>query len=148
VLEWDKQQQYEGHAQLIFRLKDQHGNAVEQFDVRLNSASQNHDSPKLERMIEDHHGNKKDKGTITFYLRTQSFDRKRKVWRELLSDVAGVSVEITGYEPDSGDISYVPMNIQLDRAQINALLQSFRTTIIDITLVRLPSDRVFTVERG
>jgi hypothetical protein len=40
------------------------------------------------------------------------------------------------------------MNIQLDRAQINALLQSFRTTIIDITLVRLPSDRVFTVERG
>jgi hypothetical protein len=148
VLEWDKQQQYEGHAQLIFRLKDQHDNAVEQFDVRLNSASQNPASPKLERMIEDHHGNKKDKGTITFYLRTQSFDRKRKVWRELLSDVAGVSVEITGYEPDSGDISYVPMNIQLDRAQINALLQSFRTTIIDITLVRLPSDRVFTVEPG
>jgi hypothetical protein len=40
------------------------------------------------------------------------------------------------------------MNIELDQAQINALLQSFRTTIIDITLVRLPSERVFNVEPG
>jgi hypothetical protein len=148
VLEWDKQQQYEAHAQLIFRLKDQYGHAVEHFDVRLNSAGQDKDLPKLEKMIEDHHGNKKDKGTITFYLRTQKYDSKKKVWRELLNEVAGVSVEITGYEPDSGDISYVPMNIELDQTQINALLQSFRTTIIDITLVRLPSERVFNVEPG
>lgn len=148
LLEWDKQQQYEGHAQLIFRLKDQYGNAVEHFDVRLNSDSSKNDLPKLERMIEDHHGNKKDDGTITFYLRTQKFDSKKKIWRELLSDVAGVSVEITGYEPDSGNISYVPMNIQLDNAKINALVQSFRTTIIDITLVRLPSDQVFEIVQG
>lgn len=148
VLEWNKQQQYEGHAQLIFRLRDQYGHAVEHFDVCLNSDSKDIKQPKLEKMIEDHHGNKQDKGTITFYLRTQKFDEKKKVWKELLSEVAGIAVEITGYEPDSGDISYVPMNIELGNAEINALLQSFRTTIIDITLVRMPSEQVFKVERG
>lgn len=149
LLEWNKQEQYEGHAQLIFRLKDQFGNAVEHFDVRLNSDTKNRDMQRLEKMIEDHHGNKKDKGTITFYLRTQKFKAKgqRKTWQELLKEVATVNVEITGYEPESGDISYVPMNIQLDKEQINALLQSFKTTIIDVTLVRLPSENVFKVEK-
>ena len=147
LLDWNKQEQYEGHAQLIFRLKDQYGNAVEHFDVRLNSA-ENNGLPKLEKMIEDHHGNKKDKGTITFYLRTQKFDKKTKSWKELLNNVAAVNVEITGHEPDSGDISYVPMNIQLDSAQVNSLVQSFRTTIIDVTLVRLPSTQVFEVSKA
>jgi hypothetical protein len=99
-------------------------------------------------MTEDHHGNKKDKGTITFYLRTQEFDKKTKSWKELLKNVAAVNVEITGHEPDSGDISYVPMNIQLESAQVNALVQSFRTTIIHVTLVRLPSTQVFEVSKA
>ena len=102
----------------------------------------------LFRPIEDHHGNKKDKGTITFYLRTREFDKKTKSWKDLLNNVAAVNVEITGHEPDSGDISYVPMNIQLDSAQVNALVQSFRTTIIDVTLVRLPSTQVFEVSKA
>ena len=146
--EWNKQAQYEGHAQLIFRLKDQNGNAVEHFDIRLNSENTKEDVPKLEKMIEDHHGNKVDKGAITFYLRTQKFNPRSKSWRDLLKTVAAVNVEITGYEPESGEISYVPVNIELDNAQINEVLQSFRTTIIDVTLARLPSAHVFEIEQA
>lgn len=33
LLEWDKQSQYDAHAQLIFRIRDQFDNAVEDFDI-------------------------------------------------------------------------------------------------------------------
>ena len=39
LLEWDPQSQYEGHAQLIFRLKDQNGDPVEHYDIFFNSES-------------------------------------------------------------------------------------------------------------
>jgi hypothetical protein len=150
LLEWNKQEQYEGHAQIIFRLKDQDGKPVENFDVRFNSESARKGEEKLEKCIEDHHGNKVDKGAITFYLRTQKFEsrRSKRPWRERLENVAPLTVEVTGDEPDSDDIAYIPVNIELDNAEINALIQSFRTTIIDITLVRLPSTRVFAIEKG
>lgn len=143
LIQWNKQQQYEGHAQLIFRLKDQYGTGIEHFDVRLNSESAMADQEKLEKMIEDHHGNKNDSGTITFYLRTQKFNNKDKTWGELLHNVAPVNIEITAHEPDSDDIAYVPMNIQLGTGEVKALVQSFRTTIVDVVLVRLPSANVF-----
>jgi len=150
LLEWNKQEQYEGHAQLIFRLKDQEGRPVENFDIRFNSEGAKKDEEKLERFIEDHHGNKVDKGAITFYLRTQKYEsrRTRKPWRERLENVAPLTVEITGDEPESEDIAYIPLNIELDNAEVNALIQSFRTTIIDVTLVRLPSSKVFAIEKG
>ena len=148
LIEWDKHSQYEGHAQLVFRLRDQNGNAVEHFDINIRSVQANPDQPRLERMIEDHHGNKKDKGAITFYLRTQEFVKRSKSWRDLLESVAPVSVEITGHEPGSDEIAYVPINIELDQTEVNAVLQSFRTTIIDVTLARLPSNRVFAIEPG
>lgn len=144
LFEWNKQEQYEGHAQLIFRLKDQFGNAVEHFDITLKSDREENGKNRLEKMIEDKHTNKKDKGAITFYLRTQKFD---KTWNELLPNVASVDVEITGYEPFSKNISYLPMTIRLNRDQINEILQSFRTTIIDITLARLPGDPVFEIKK-
>lgn len=148
LLDWNKQEQYEGHAQLIFRLRDQHGKPVEHFDIKFTSDARNKKATKLEKMIEDHHGNKKDKGTITFYLRTQKFNKRGKSWQELLENIAPVNVEITGHEPDSHDVAYVPMNIELDNDEINVLLQSFRTTIIDVTMVRLPSDQVFNIQQG
>lgn len=145
LLEWDKQAQYEGHAQLIFRIRDQFGNAVKHFDINIHSDRKNREQRPLEKMVEDHHGNKQDGGTITFYLRTQQFNRRSKTWRDLLQDVAPVDIEITGHEPLSGDIRYVPLSLRLGSAEIQHMLQSFRTTIIDITLARLPSEQVFKI---
>jgi hypothetical protein len=146
IFEWNKQSQYEGHAQLIFRLVDQFENAVEHFDVTFKTVEISEGRPRLEKMIEDRHCNKKDKGTITFYLRTQSFDKKNKQWIDLLDNVSDLDIEITGYEPLSGDIAYLPVKIHLTSALIQRLIQSFRTTIVDVELVRLPSEKVFTIE--
>ena len=96
-------------------------------------------------MIEDKHNNTKYPGTLTFYLRTVRFKNKR--WNDKICNIAPIDFEITAYEPGSNEISYVPLNIGLSSEDICHILQNFRTTIIDITLVRLPSDQVFKIEK-
>ena len=145
ILEWNVQAQYEGHAQLIFRIRDQFGNGVEHYDITFRSRGGSN-RLRLESLIEDRRGNKNYEGTMTFYLRTQKFARKR--WRELLENLQPLDVEITGSEPLSSDINYVPLKISLTSQQVASVLKSFQTTIIDIQLARLPSKNVFKVTRG
>lgn len=146
LTEWDPQQQYEGHAQLIFRLRDQNGAPVEHYDVFINSRPEK-DSPqtRLESLIEDKHINRKDKGIIVFYLRTQKFAKNTFV--DVLKTAAPLDLEITGHEPLSGDIAYLPVNIRLTSEAVRAMVHSFQTTIIDVVLARVPSGNVFDVEK-
>ena len=144
LTEWNPQEQYEGHAQLIFRIRDQQGLPVEHFDVFLNSADQPK-TVKLESMIEDKHCNKRDPGTITFYLRTQQFNKRSKTWQERLKTVAPLSLEITGEEPSASEITYLPLSLNLTTGQIQSMVKTFQTTVIDVVLVRLPSPDVFTI---
>jgi hypothetical protein len=148
LAEWNKQSQYERHSQLIFRIRDQFGNGVEHFDVTFKSTKMDKNQKRLERMIEDRHANTQDRGTIIFYLRTVNFIKRSKSWRDLLSNIAACDIEITGTEPESDDIAYVPLNMRLDSTQVKTILESFKTTIIDITLVRLPSNKVFEINRA
>lgn len=146
AFDWNKQQQYEGHAQLVFRLRDQYGRQIENFDITLKSTPANTRKERLEAMIEDKHLNKRNKGTITFYLRTQRFDNAKKRWRELLEDAATVHFEITAHEDQSEDIAFVPLSVKLPPKQLCAAIQTFRTTVVDVTLLRLPSANVFAVK--
>ncbi|EDY83774.1 hypothetical protein VDG1235_3401 [Verrucomicrobiia bacterium DG1235] len=146
ALEWNKQSQYEGHAQLIFRLKDQFGTEISDFDITIKSTPPGTRKNKLEHMIEDKHLNKKNKGTITFYLRTQKFNKRSKKWTELLDRVPTVHLEITAHEDKSDDIEFAPLSIKLTPTNIRALIQTFRTTIVDVTLLRLPSPKVFSLK--
>ncbi len=147
AFEWNKQSQYEGHAQLIFRLQDQFGAEVEDFDITIKSTPANTRKNKLEEMIEDKHLNKKTKGTITFYLRTQKFSKRSKKWTELLDNVTTVHLEITAHEDHSDQIAFAPLSIKLTPSKIRSLVQSFRTTIVDVTLLRLPTTKVFEISQ-
>jgi hypothetical protein len=148
LTEWDPHSQYEGHTQLIFRIRDQQGTPVEHFDIYFKSSPTPKNTNALESMIEDRHNNKKDKGTITFYLRTQQFKKGSKnPWKNLLDQVAPLTLEITGEEPLSGDIAYVPLSVKLKPSEIQRMIRSFQTTVIDVTLARLPSANVFKIDR-
>ena len=147
-LEWDRQAQYEGHAQLIFRIRDQFGEAVEHHDITFRTkVKPKKGQERLEDMIEDKHVNKAHPGTITFYLRVQEF--KNKAFRDRLERITSrLHFEITGHEKESGDIDYLPLMIELEPEQIRSMIQAFRTTLIDITLLRLPSKNVFSLTRA
>jgi len=144
LLDWNKQAQYEGHAQLIVRVRDQFGNGVEHFDITIKSRGTSKSKVRLEKLIEDHHGNKSHHGTITYYLRTQTCDKG--TWCDQIATILPVDVEITGHESLSDEIAYVPLNIRLTAKQAASIVNSFQTTIIDVQLVRIPSLKVFSVK--
>ncbi len=145
LTDWNKQEQYEAHAPIVFRIRDQFGEEVAHHDVTFKSRGVGTHS--LEHMIEDRHENGKNSGTVTFYLRTQSFDRQ-KGWQNLLEDARRLEFEITGEEPASEDIRYLPLTMEISQANIPRLLQNFRTTVVDVTLLRLPASRVLRLTKG
>ena len=142
LTEWNKQEQYEGHAQLIFRLRDQYGEEVTDYDITFRS-TRSGSANRIERMIEDKHVNTKNPSVTTYYLRTQKFESDNEAWTDRLLSTATVDFEITGHETDSEDIAYVPLSVRLTPQQVQRVLQTFRTTVVDVELVRLPSQRVF-----
>jgi len=147
LLEWNTQKQYEGHAQLVFRIRDQFGRGVEHFDITFRSKSKR-GKVELESLIEDRRMNKNHPGTLTFYLRTQEFKKGSKRWKDLVSDLCAVDVEISADEPNAKEIQYIPLNLRLTCDQVASALKSFETTVIDIELVRLPSHEVFAISEG
>ncbi|MCZ6506962.1 MAG: hypothetical protein O7A04_02780 [Acidobacteria bacterium] len=145
LTDWSKQEQYEAHAQIVFRIRDQFGEDVAHSDVTFKSRGVG--TYRLDRMIEDKHENGKNPGTVTFYLRTQKFDREEG-WQDLLGDTQRLEFEITGEEPASEDIRYLPLTIEISQANMPKLLQNFRTTLVDVTLLRLPSNQVLSLTKG
>lgn len=145
ITEWDKQAQYEAHTQVIFRIRDQYGVDVEHHDITFKSRGVG--ANRIERMIEDVYKNKLHKGTTTFYLRTQTYSSESG-FEDLLNNCKRLDVEITGEEPSSDDIRYLPLTIELTRANVPRVLQNFRTTVVDVTLLRLPSQKVFRLTRS
>ncbi len=145
---WNKHTQYEGHAQLIFRIRDQFGIGVKDFDITIKTLGTGSKKIRLETLIEDVHKNGKHHGTLTYYMRTQSYNKRMKRWDELLNSISPVNVEITGHEPDSDDVKYVPLNLKLTSSQLREIISSFQTTIIDVELLRLPRRNVFQISKG
>jgi hypothetical protein len=145
---WDPHKQYEGHSQLVFRLNDQFGEPVASHDITFNSGGRRGQA-RLETMIEDKHVNRAHRGTVTYYLRTQRYVQKGK-GREItsrLDDVAPVDFEVTGHEPQSGEIAYLPLRLKLTAAEVRKVIQPFRTTVVDVTLLRLPTGKVFRLKK-
>ena len=143
LTEWNKQAQYEAHSQVIFRVRDQFGVDVEDHDITFKSTGAG--TFRLEKMIEDKHQNRRHPGNVTYYLRTQRFDRGAG-WQDLLKDTKGIDLEITGEERDSEEIRYVPLTLRLSRARIPQILQNLRTTVVDVELLRVPSRQVLKLE--
>ncbi len=143
--EWYPRSQYEKHAMVIFRIRDQHGNSVEHFDLYLKSdTSQAKDAVSLPKLLEDKHINRYEKGTMTMYFRLQ---KSENGFEDLLDHVLGLDLEITGHEPLSDEILYVPFSHRLEPDDIRGLIKPLATTVVDVVLLRLPSSKVFAITR-
>jgi hypothetical protein len=91
----------------------------------------------------DKHVNEVNPNIIAFYLRTDAFDSGKKGWVPLVPEVKNCALEITAVEPETGEILYLPLRLELDTDQLQQWVQGDRTTIVDVELLRLPSPKVF-----
>lgn len=143
---WNKQQQYEAHAQIIFRLRDQYARPIKHYDITFNSKKVSNDKQqKIEWFIEDKHRNLKEDGILTFYLRVVSFDKRSKTYINKMDSVTDLDLEITAYENGTDRITFVPINYRIEADYLRKLVQPFRTTLVDIEMARLPGLEVFDI---
>lgn len=139
----DPRAQYDAHAQLVFRLRDQYGKPVKHFDIFF------HSLPGcalcINELFEHTHKNRRTDGNIVFYLRTSRFSEKAQSWVDRLADIDTVQLEIAPVEPRTGDIRYLPLCLTLSGKRLRRFVQPHRTTVVDVTLMRLPAPGVFRV---
>lgn len=140
--------QYDAHAQIVFRVRDQDGRPVEHFDIFFDSDLAKNDTElPIGALFQDKHLNEKTPNCICFYLRTHAFDKDKKTWISRVPQVKGCFLEISAVEPGTGEILYLPFRLEFTSAQLERWIQPHRTTVIDVELMRLPSPELFRLVR-
>ncbi len=144
----DPREQYDHHAQVIFRLRDQHGRPVEHFDIFFDSEhSVRKGALAINALFEDNHRNDLTSNVITFYLRTNAWDDTANDWVDRVPEVDSCYLEVSAIEPGTDDILYLPLRYTIPPKLLQVWLRGHQTTIIDIELCRLPSGQVFQLKR-
>ncbi len=145
----DPRNQYDPHAQVIFRLRDQDGLPipVASSDIFFVSEQGAKGTIPVQSIIEHSSVSGVSPNVITFYIRTEKFDRRAKGWVDQLGNVSDFELEITAIEPAAPTlnplVSYLPLRIPLSGKQVKNWIQPHRTTIVDVTLLRLPSPQLY-----
>jgi hypothetical protein len=150
----DQRNQYDAHAQVIFRLRDQDGQSIpiDNADIFFVSNQQLPETTPIQQLIEDVVVSDVSRNVITFYLRTNRFDKNKNDWVYLLDSVQNFAFEITAIEPLTPNrnplVTYVPLRIPLLTENLVRLIQPHRTTVIDVQLVRVPSPDIYMIVRA
>jgi hypothetical protein len=138
------QAQYDHHAMVVIRIRDQDGRPVKSFDVFFDSVqSRNDPSLPIGELIEDKHINGDSPNVIVFYLRTDAWDAKKKDWIARVPQVRGAFLEITAVEPASSDVVYLPMRFKFSAETLAQWIRGHHTTVMDVTLLRVPGPNVY-----
>jgi hypothetical protein len=138
--------QYDRHAQVTVRVRDQHGNAIDDCSIHFNSfGGDARPGLLINELFEDTHQNKTSPDTTTFYLRLERWDRDAGDWVDRLAQVNGVDLEIDCIDPKTERIVFVPLRMRLSTAQLARYVKPHRATLIDIELLRLPARETFSM---
>jgi len=143
----DPRAQYDHHAQLIFRVRDQDQRPVTHFDIYFASEQADTKARPIQTLFEDKHLNELTPNILTFYLRTHAFEKDKQAWVPWVPQVKMCALEISAVEPQTGEILYLPLRLDLDTTLLTRWIQGNRTTILDVELLRLPSPNVFKMIR-
>jgi pimeloyl-ACP methyl ester carboxylesterase len=143
------QSQYDRHAQVVFRLRDQFGRPVTHYDVFFDSVEGKIKTKSLpmRELINDKHINGSDHNIIVFYLRVDKWDENTRDWASQIPATGGCYVEVTAVQPDTGEVKFLPFRMNFTVDQLMAWVQPHRTTIIDIEMYRIGSPDIYRLTR-
>lgn len=140
--------QYDHHAQVIVRMRDQDGRPVRHHDIFFDSVRGRTDpSLPFRELMEYKHVNERSPNILVFYLRTDAFSTEEGTWVPRVPKVNGCFVEVSAVEPETGEILYVPMRFEFSATQLTQWVRGHRTTLVDVELLRLPSPEIYRLVR-
>lgn len=141
-----RQPQYDGFAQVVFRIFDQYNAPVPHFNLYFNSFGGDKATKDIiNDLFMDGHPNGVSKNTITFYIRVEAWDGPKSGWVDKLAEIGGCNIEVDAMEHGNKEVAFVPFNYKLKAKELAEWVQPNKTTVVDVKLYRMPSRNVFRI---
>lgn len=141
------------HTMLVFRVRDDQGHVVEDFDFLLTAGDANDPNLLPRGFLTDRQRNQRNRGTVTYFLNydvlkgcPEVVDPREGTRPLLRARIAGV--EKLGIEVDPHKASerffvrYAMAQVSASREQFEAVIRPHQTTLVDIVLRRMVRDGV------
>lgn len=140
-------------SQLIFRVRDDTGLLVRDFDLIFTAGKQNSPDRLPPGFFIDRQKNHRDTGTLTYYLNyahmmgAPAVKKGKQVLRDALPGSDGLGLRIVPY-PLDGFVHYIPGVLQVSKANLNKMLKPNATTMVDIILHRVLHRGVYRLAKN
>ncbi len=142
---------HDRYCMVIFRIKDNEGYAVTNFDLVLTGP--NSDPDMLPSgFFADRQCNKLNPSTITYFFNydvmagAEAIKKNGEEIRKALPGIDSLGILIHP-RPDEGFIRYLPCKIEASKELFEKALMPNSTTLIDIELQRIVSNEIFRFEK-
>ncbi|MGH8293627.1 MAG: esterase/lipase family protein [Gammaproteobacteria bacterium] len=136
---------------LIFRVRDDQGNALRDFDLIL-TGKDNSPNGLPPGFFIDRQRNHLDPGTITYYLNyarmlgSAAVTYKDKPLRPALRPCDGLGLHVIPY-PQEGFVLYQPATLTASAENLGNFIKPNQTTIVDIVMRRMVREGVYRLTR-
>lgn len=142
------------YSMVIFRVRDQQGHAVKDFDLILTAGTKSDPNLLPHGFCADKQRNTVNPETITYFFNhdimkgtKEVLNKKGKVIRE-----ATVGAKRLGFRilprPDKGFVHYLPCEVSASEELLENILKPNSTTLVDICLQRLVYKNVMRLDKG
>jgi hypothetical protein len=138
-------------AMLVFRVRDDQGDPVKDFEIVLTSGADNPDALPPGFFI-DRQRNRRDPGTVIYYvnaaklLGAPAVVHGGRTQRAALKGAGTLGLKVIPY-PQDGFVHYLPCALPASAAQLAAWVRPHETTVVDIVLRRVVREGVFRLTR-
>jgi hypothetical protein len=95
------------------------------------------------KLFEDKHLNDVTPNCICFYLRCTAWDGTSGTWLDRVQQVEAFHLEVSATEPETDTVQYLPLRVPVSATELASWARPHTTTILDITLLRVPGPQLF-----
>jgi hypothetical protein len=140
------------YAMVVFRVKDDYGYDVTDFDITLTAGKHNDPNHLPQGFFADRQLNRISRNTVTYFLNydvmagTPEIKQGEEVIRNATEGAQSMGFKIEP-RPDSGFVHYLPCEIKASQHLLSQALSANTTTLVDIRLRRVVKKNVFRVSK-
>ena len=143
---------HDRYSMVVFRVTDDHGHSVTDFDLMLTAGPENDPNHLPKGFFVDRQQNKISSNTVTYFLNydimagAPEIVADGKVIRAQTVGTTSMGFKVTP-RPASGFVHYLPCGIKANQQLLAHTLHPNATTLIDIRLKRVVHKNVFRVSK-
>jgi hypothetical protein len=144
---------HDRYAMVVFRVRDQEGYPITDYDLILTAGKENDPNHLPQGFFADKQRNTLHPEIITYYFNydmmvgSKAILKDNDVIRGKTQGVTSLGLQIIP-RPSDGFVRYLPCEIKASRELLKKVLRANTTTLVDICLQRVVCKNVMTLDKG